>query len=297
MKKVLNFIILLMVSFGIQAQNDESPIGLPGDNFSLEGALELFKNATSPEDFEKKLNDENNRVNNLDINEDGDIDYIRIISKKEGDLQLLILQVPVSATENQDIAVIEIEKTGKNKAILQIVGDEEIFGEEIIVEPSDGEEEEEENSGKGPSMKISEEYLVVNVWTWPTVRFVYAPAYRPWVSPWAWASYPAWWRPWRPLTWSVWHPYRVKFYSPTVRVVKTHRVVHAHRIYTPVRVTSATVKTRNAKAHANYRVNRTKTTVTGPHGNSVTKKTTTVRGPKGNVKAQRSTTKKSRKRN
>ena len=39
--------------------------GLPGDQFSLEGALELFKNAASPEDFEKALNTEDNYVNKI----------------------------------------------------------------------------------------------------------------------------------------------------------------------------------------------------------------------------------------
>ena len=52
---------------------------MPGDNFSLEGALELFKQAESPEHFEELLNKEDHQVNNLDLNEDGDIDYIRVI--------------------------------------------------------------------------------------------------------------------------------------------------------------------------------------------------------------------------
>ena len=38
------------------AQNSEVSTGLPGDHFSLEGALELFKNSSSIEDFEKQLN-------------------------------------------------------------------------------------------------------------------------------------------------------------------------------------------------------------------------------------------------
>ncbi|MEY3183568.1 MAG: hypothetical protein RLZZ613_256, partial [Pseudomonadota bacterium] len=32
--------------------------GLPGDNFSLQGALDLFKTANTLEDSEKKINDE-----------------------------------------------------------------------------------------------------------------------------------------------------------------------------------------------------------------------------------------------
>jgi hypothetical protein len=32
--------------------------GVPGDNFSLEGALEMFRKAESPEEFEKMINTE-----------------------------------------------------------------------------------------------------------------------------------------------------------------------------------------------------------------------------------------------
>ncbi|MEY3420116.1 MAG: hypothetical protein RIR48_396, partial [Bacteroidota bacterium] len=212
MKNIFSILTLLLLSLCIQAQDDENSTGLPGDHFSLEGALELFKNATSPEDFEKQLNSENNHVNNLDLNGDGDIDYVKVISKVDKDIHLFILQVPVSATENQDIAVIEVEKTGKEEAILQIIGDEDIFGEEIIVEPSDGTDVEEEDGGKGPMYNREDAIVVVNVWGWPTVRYIYAPAYRPWVSPWRWSLYPTWWRPWRPLTWSVWHPFRINHY-------------------------------------------------------------------------------------
>jgi len=38
-----------------------------------------------------------------------------------------VLQISVSADESQDIAVIEIEKTGTNEAILQIIGDDDIW--------------------------------------------------------------------------------------------------------------------------------------------------------------------------
>ncbi len=295
MKKFAFVLSLLTFALLLNAQDDDNPTGLPGDNFSLEGALELFKNSASPEEFEKQLNTEKNQVNNLDLNGDGDIDYIRVVSQKHGDVQLIILQVPVSASENQDIAVIEIEKTSKNEAMLQIIGDEDIFGEEVIVEPSDGNDEEEEDGGSGPNFEQYNVSIVVNVWGWPSVSYIYAPAYRPWVSPWRWGYYPNYWKPWRPLSWSVWRPIRVRYHSPTIRVVRTHRVVNAHRIYKPARVTSTTVRTRHANAHANYKVNRTKTTVKGPRGNSATKTTTKVKGPKGNVKAQKTKVKRNKK--
>ena len=273
--------------------------GLPGDHFSLEGALELFKKSASPEAFEKDINTSDNHVNNLDLNGDGDIDYVKVISTQEGDVQLFILQVPVSETENQDIAVIEVEKTGKENAVIQIVGDEDIYGDQIIIEPSDSDEYDYENDDiyDQSSERAKSTPIVVNVWAWPLIRYVYAPGYKPWLSPWRWRTYPSWWSPWRPYRWSVWHPFKVRHYHPRFRIVHTHRVVRAPNIYRPIRVSATTVRTRHASAHANYKVTRTKTKVTGPRGNTVTKKSTTVRGSRGNVKAQKTTVKKSRRGN
>lgn len=127
--------IFLLLTTSLRAQEAVDSTGLPGDNFSLEGAIELFKRASSPEDFEKLLNSEDSRINNLDINEDGDIDYIRVVDNVQGDVHALVLQVAVSEDEMQDIAVIEIEKQGDEDAILQIVGNEDIYGEQVIAEP------------------------------------------------------------------------------------------------------------------------------------------------------------------
>ncbi|MBK8703346.1 MAG: hypothetical protein IPN33_06805 [Saprospiraceae bacterium] len=47
----------------------------------------------------------------------------------------------------------------------------------MIVEPF---EEEDGDDGKGPRMTEETVRIVVNVWGWPSVRFVYAPGYRVW---------------------------------------------------------------------------------------------------------------------
>lgn len=274
--------------------------GLPGDNFSLQGTLEMFKKAGSPEDFEKLINTEGNNVNNLDLNEDGDIDYIKVIDNRDKDVHAFVLQVAVSETESQDIAVIELEKTGDETAILQIIGDEDIYGEQTIVEPDSGDDNafiEDNNymTASGPNASYSNTMtpVVVNVWLWPAVRYVYAPAYVVYRSPWGWRHHPGWWRPWRPLRWHAFHPLRSGYHRSFV-VVHTHRVVRAHRIYTPVRRHSVIVRNRHAASVNNYRVTRTKTTITGPRGNSATKKTTTVRGRNGKVKATRTNSKRRR---
>lgn len=267
-------IFCLLLGFGIstmKAQDaDEDSTGLPGDNFSLQGALEMFKKANSPEEFEKLINTQDNNVNNLDLNEDGETDYMRVIGKKEGDVHAFVLQVPISETENQDIAVIELEKDGDESAMLQIVGDEDIYGEQTIVEPSEDGTDNGESKGADTEYILSKsKAVVVNVWLWPSVRFVYRPGYVAWVSPWRWKVYPGWWRPWRPLTWRVFHPLRSRYHHHFA-VVHTHRVIHAHKIYTPVRRTSITVTTRHAANVKHYR----------------TAQTTTVKTNKGTVKVK-----------
>lgn len=250
--------------------------GFDGDHFSLEGALDLFQSAKSLEDFETALNSEKNYVNNLDLNQDGDIDYIRVVDHQDGDVHAIVLQVPIDEKESQDVAVIEIEKTGNEEAMLQIIGDEDVFGESKIVEPY---EVEAKSIGKGPNADLHMTRVIINVWGWPTVRVIYGPRYRPYVSPWGWRTYPRFWRPWRPLTWRVYRTHRVV--RPGFRVVSTHRVVRAHRVYTPRRTSCKVVRTRT-------------TVVKNRNGKVVGAKTTrtkTVRGKNGKVKSRTSTTK------
>lgn len=249
-------LISLMLTSGVQAQDET---GLPGDNFSLEGALEMFKKAANPGDFERMLNTKENGVNNLDLNEDGDIDYIRVVNKKDRNVQLFVLQALVSASESQDIAVIELERTDDDHAIIQIVGDEDIYGVSKIVEPSD-DDVTAFNDGvitdrpHGPNAAFAPSGLVVNVWFWPCVRFVFAPYYTVWESPWRWYHYPEWWYPWRPLAWHVYEPICYR-YRPRYIVVHTHRCVRAPRIYRPMRVYAPTVYHRNRVVVNNYRTN------------------------------------------
>lgn len=301
-----NFLLSLLAAFvltqAVQAQNQPGvdSTGLPGDNFSLQGALELFQKASSPEEFEKMLNSEDNHVNNLDLNGDGEIDYIKVIDMAENDEHAFVLQVPVSENESQDIAVIELEKTGKESAVVQIVGDEGIYGEQVIVEPNSGAEDESFIPDMGGSIAHgpaeahqSAPGIIVNVWFWPTVRYVYAPNYVVWRSPWRWRHYPGYWKPWRPLGWHAYHPYCVRWHRPFV-VVHTHRVARVHRFYTPARVTSVSVRTRHYATVNGYRVSRTKTTVTGPRGHKATRTTTTVRGKGGHVKGSKTTVRRRR---
>jgi hypothetical protein len=243
MKKI---IVLLMLSLNITSvlgQENDNP-QFTGDNFSLEGALSMFKKSNSLEEFEKLINEENNNVNNLDLNNDGQTDYINVDDIKENDTHVIVLSTFLNKKEKQDIATIGIEKTGTEEATLQIEGDQDLYAENTFVEPSDL-KESIDNSKSGPAMpEIITTRIIVNVWGWSCVRFVYAPRYVVWNSPHHWGFYPRWWRPWRIHPYRTFYtrcaPHRIHFYRAPAR-----RVTIARRIYTPKRHHSTIVVNRN----------------------------------------------------
>ncbi|MFK7050138.1 hypothetical protein FLACOL_02503 [Flavobacterium columnare] len=192
------------------------------ENFNLEGALAIFKNAASLEEFEKAINEENNNVNNLDLNNDGTTDYITVEDIIDDSDHVIILSALVGDSEKQDIATLNIEKVGNDEVYIQIIGDEDLFDKNTIVEPYDI--SEKIMSDKGPSVGESIiTRIMINVWTWPCIRFIYAPDYRVWVSPVRWSLFPRWWKPWRPINHALFitHIYKHRGYF--------------HRIKTPAR--------------------------------------------------------------
>jgi hypothetical protein len=257
--RLLFFACLVMIAGITTAQKEDNTgsddsTGLPGDNFSLQGALEMFKNAKTLEEFEQKLNTENNYVNNLDLDGDGNIDYVKVIDKSDGNVHAIILQVPVNEKEDQDIAVIEIEKTGDASAMLQILGDEDIYGDSTYVEPV----ELSENNSKdksGPNAGIlSYKSVIVNVWLWPCVKYIYAPGYVVWVSPWKYSYYPPWFKPWKPAPWYIHHKHCIPYHG-YYHPVYIHRVVVVHKYYMPHRRTSVIVVNKYKPAHVKYKAN------------------------------------------
>jgi hypothetical protein len=239
--RMLALFLLLVGAMAVRGQVRDAEV--PGDNFSLEGALELFKKSESPQEFEKMLNTQDSKVNNLDLNGDGYIDYVRVIDRNEGNVHTFTLQAVISDREVQDVAVIALEKKANGKAVLQIIGDEDVYGMETIIEPT---QNVRVNAGTTTTQTVS------NVWSWPSVQYVYSPSYVVWVSPWSWTMRPVWWYHWHPVVyyrydswWSPYRPYYAHCYSP--------RIVYASHIYRPHRMTSVIVHRRHETQIARYR--------------------------------------------
>lgn len=251
MKKIILSAVLsgmILIPSQMFAQSESDSTGLPGDNLDLFGVMELFKKSSSVEEFEKALNTESNEINNMDLDEDGSVDYIKVVDNADSGVHAIKLQIDINEKESQDVAVIELEKTGDETADLQIVGDEDLYGEDYILEAS--EEDNKTIEGKFGAGFNNSSIVIVNVWGWPCVRHVYAPTYVVWVSPWHYRNHPPYWKPWRPVAWRVHHG-RAFRYHHHCRVVRQHRMVRAHRAYHRHRVHSAVYHQRHPNAHRN----------------------------------------------
>ena len=141
MKRILLSLLVIamsLVSLPVfsQAKQDTASLGLAGDNLDLYAVLDLFLKSKTIEGFEKSLNEQKTGINNLDLDLDKKVDFIKVVTKKESnDSYTFILQVAVSKTETQDVAVILVNRDKDKKVNVQIVGDEELYGKDYVIEP------------------------------------------------------------------------------------------------------------------------------------------------------------------
>ena len=220
-------VLLLLAGTGLVFAQDETvvtPVSEAAEGLDLQAVGELFKESEDLESFEKALNDPETGVNNLDLDENGEVDYIRVVEETADDVHVIVLQVPLGEDEFQDVATIEIEKAGDEEYDMQVRGNEDLYGADYYVAPT-----------------------VVHVRTWPIIARIYRPAYRPYRSPYSWGVYPRWWRPYRPVGVRVYRTRVVKFRpKPVFVVTRTPRVRRVHVVkYKPrrsVRVKRVIVK-------------------------------------------------------
>ncbi|MFK7824872.1 MAG: hypothetical protein AB8G05_11990 [Oligoflexales bacterium] len=96
---------------------------------NLKAVGELLKKAKDAAEFEKLLNDPNSGVNNLDLNGDGKVDYIKVTEFGEDKIRGFSLTTEPSKGEEQEIATIKIEKADEQgNAVVETKGNPQIYG-------------------------------------------------------------------------------------------------------------------------------------------------------------------------
>lgn len=235
MKKLFFYFVLFtlgLLGFPAVSQTNSEPeaLGLPGDNLNLYAVLDVFQKSKTLEEFEKSINDKETNINNLDLDNDQQTDYIRVLSEKEGKSHYIVLQVPVNSNENQDVAVISVNTSKEGNVRVQVIGDEELYGKDYVVEPSS----EATRGTVNPGYDDNDKTVIINNNTttttnnyasssnndalfaanaWAIVIHLFSPRYVVYRSPWYWGYYPSYWRPWRPVFYYDYWGYHRRFYN------------------------------------------------------------------------------------
>lgn len=231
-------VALLAAGTALKAQDrQEEYLGLPGDNLNLYAVMQLFQNSKTLEEFERELNDKNSNINNLDLNYDNLVDYIKIIDNVDGSVHNIVLQVAVGPRDNQDIAVFTVVRFNNGQVQIQLTGDEALYGKYYIIEPIT---EETPNPGyNGNYVRTTPAQIAY----WPVVRYIYLPTYTVWRSRWYWGYYPSYWDPWRTYSWHYYYGYHYNwnhYYYSHYHHYDKHRhsgwndyYYHGRRSYSP----------------------------------------------------------------
>ncbi len=184
LKNISVLILILALGFNLKtsAIGDEK-LNLPGDNLNLYAVMDLFQQSETLEGFERNLNAEDQKINNLDLNGDNYIDYIKVIDYPDGNDHTIVLQVAINARENQDVAVITVFKDKKGQIFVQMIGDEYLYGKDYIIEPYYAETPNPAYTGNtrvvSNSGTVVTRTTYVEVYSWPVVRYIYTIAAFP----------------------------------------------------------------------------------------------------------------------
>lgn len=161
-------VVMILATFSLSAQKRitvEVPTDDISKNLDLKAVATTFGESKDLEEFEQKLNDSDSKISNLDLNKDGEADYLRVIEKTENNKHIIVIQAVLSKDKYEDVATINVEKDSTNKATVEIAGNPELYGENYIIEP-------------------------VYLYTPSLFSLFWAPNYFCWHSPYYWGYYP-----------------------------------------------------------------------------------------------------------
>jgi phosphoribosyl-AMP cyclohydrolase len=174
----------------VEAQNNDI-----SNNLDLKAVATVFGESKNLEEFEQKLNDYESGISNLDLNNDGQVDYLRVIEKNENNIHVVVIQAVLDKNVYQDVASIVVERDQENNnTTVQVIGDPYIYGNNYVIEPA-------------------------YVYTPSIFSFFWGPAYFSWYSPYYWGYYPHYYH--------HRNPYEVNIYMSNVY----GRIDHNQRYY------------------------------------------------------------------
>jgi hypothetical protein len=131
MKKIFIALTGLVLSVSACSQNPPQQNNVTIENnttagFDVNKLAQFVKNSTDPQTLEKAINNPANQINNLDLDKDGNIDYLKV---QEADNNKLNIIDDVSNSQSVTVASVNIQPTGNNNtANLDIQGNPTYVG-------------------------------------------------------------------------------------------------------------------------------------------------------------------------
>lgn len=138
MRRIIFLLGILLATIGVSAQQTvtvQAQNYQVSDNLDLEAVAITFSESKNVEDFEHRLNDPENRISNLDLNNDGYVDFLRVVEVEEKGTHLIVIQAVIGQDLYQDVASIIVEGENKTSATVTIVGNRDIYGNNYVIVP------------------------------------------------------------------------------------------------------------------------------------------------------------------
>lgn len=138
MRRIIFLLGILLATIGVSAQQTvtvQAQSYQVSDNLDLEAVAITFGESKNVEDFERRLNDPENRISNLDLNNDGYVDFLRVVEVEEKGTHLIVIQAVIGQDLYQDVASIIVEGESKTSATVTIVGNRDIYGDNYVIVP------------------------------------------------------------------------------------------------------------------------------------------------------------------
>ncbi|MGM9767362.1 MAG: hypothetical protein ACI3Z0_02710 [Candidatus Cryptobacteroides sp.] len=160
----------------------------------LQAVAAIFAQSSTVREFESLLNNSSYIISNLDLNRDGYVDYLRVVSAMQGYNHVFVIQAALGPNVFQDVATVVAEVPAYGNYYVEVIGSSYIYGPNYVIRP----------------VYYTRPYIF---------NHICRHDYSPWKSPWYWNHYPSYYKYPAPVHVNHYHAYVNTF-------MKNHKYCH-----------------------------------------------------------------------
>ena len=165
----------------------------------LQAVAAIFAQSSTVREFESLLNNSSYIISNLDLNRDGYVDYLRVVSAMQGYNHVFVIQAVLAPNVYQDVATVVAEVPAYGNYYVEVIGSSYIYGPNYVIRP----------------VYYTRPYIF---------NHICRHDYSPWKSPWYWNHYPSYYKHPAPVHVNHYHAYVNTF-------MKNHKYCHEVHYY------------------------------------------------------------------